>query len=60
MKKLLLATALASVAACDAYAADVSQTFGVAEDHTRFAYAPAPVHEKGMSAHGNRFVTPQG
>ncbi|MFV2054152.1 hypothetical protein [Aliiroseovarius sp. YM-037] len=57
IKKLLLATALASVAACDAYAAEVLQKFDVAEDHTRFAFADAPVHENGMPAHGNPFVT---
>lgn len=31
--------------------------FDVAEDHTRFAFDEAPVHDDGMPAHGNAFVT---
>ena len=57
LTKLILATALASVAACDAYAGEALARFDVAEDHTRFAFAEKPVHESGMPAHGNPFVT---
>lgn len=57
IKNLLLATALAAVAACDAYAAQPLSRFDVAEDHTRFSFAAAPVHDSGMPAHGNPFVT---
>ncbi|MDZ5699065.1 hypothetical protein [Chelativorans sp. M5D2P16] len=31
--------------------------FDVAEDHTRFAFSDGRVHEDGMPAYGNRFVT---
>ena len=31
--------------------------FEVAEDHTRFVFAETPVHDSGMPAHGNPFVT---
>ncbi|WP_324754165.1 hypothetical protein [Roseovarius sp. Pro17] len=57
IKQLLLATALTSVAACDAYAGEALTRFDVAEDHTRFVFADKPVHESGMPAHGNPFVT---
>ncbi len=52
---LLAATLLAPMAI--ASAADTPVAFDVAEDHTRFIFAPAPVHENGMPAHGNPFVT---
>lgn len=31
--------------------------FDVAEDMSRFSFAPSPVHEDGMPAHGNAFIT---
>lgn len=31
--------------------------FDVAEDHTRFVFAPAPVHDDGLPAYGNPFLT---
>ena len=37
--------------------ADPLVRFDVAEDHTRFVFAPAPVHEDGLPAYGNPFVT---
>ncbi len=49
----ILATALSTAA----FAAPAISTFEVAEDHTRFAFAPAPVFDDGMPAHGNPFVT---
>ena len=57
LKNLLLATTLAGVGACDAYADEALIRFDVAEDHTRFSFAAEPVHESGMPAHGNPFVT---
>ena len=43
--------------ACSADAAESPHRFDVAEDHTRFVFAPEPVLESGMPAHGNPFVT---
>jgi|GEM_PF-2434169 len=37
--------------------ADAPMAFDVAEDHTRIHMAAAPVHENGMPAHGNAFVS---
>ncbi len=37
--------------------ADALTAFDVAEDHTRIHMAAAPVHENGMPAHGNAFVS---
>ncbi|WP_298921150.1 hypothetical protein [uncultured Roseobacter sp.] len=37
--------------------ADALRAFDVAEDHTRIHMAAAPVHENGMPAHGNAFVS---
>jgi hypothetical protein len=37
--------------------AEPLERFDVAEDHTRFVFAPAPVHEDGLPAYGNPFVT---
>lgn len=36
---------------------DGTLRFDVAEDATRFAFAPEPVHDDGMPAYGNAFVT---
>lgn len=38
-------------------AADRISEFDVAEDHTRFVFDEAPVHEDGMPAHGSAFIT---
>ena len=46
------AEALAAVTAPDG-----TLRFDVAEDMTRFVFAPQPVHEDGMPAHGNAFIT---
>ena len=56
LKTTVLAAALAA-AATPLVAEPFLKTFDVAEDHTRFTFAPAPVHENGMPAHGNPFVT---
>ena len=45
--------ALATVEAGD----DGVLRFDVAEDMGRFVFSPAPVHEDGMPAHGNAFIT---
>ncbi|MDF0601369.1 hypothetical protein P1J78_11555 [Psychromarinibacter sp. C21-152] len=37
--------------------ADRITEFDVAEDHTRFVFDEAPVHDDGMPAHGTAFVT---
>jgi len=37
--------------------ADPINRFDVAEDHTRFVFAPTPVHADGLPAYGNPFVT---
>lgn len=37
--------------------AEAPMSFDVAEDHTRIHMASAPVHENGMPAHGNAFVS---
>ncbi len=37
--------------------AEAPTAFDVAEDHTRIHMASAPVHENGMPAHGNAFVS---
>ncbi|WP_298934637.1 hypothetical protein [uncultured Ruegeria sp.] len=37
--------------------AEAPMAFDVAEDHTRIHMAAAPVHENGMPAHGNAFVS---
>jgi hypothetical protein len=48
-------TAAEAVAAVTAE--DGTLRFDVAEDATRFAFAPQPVHDDGMPAYGNAFVT---
>ncbi len=57
-KKLaIFAVTLCTIAACAAYAGEPTTRFDVAEDHTRFVFSATPVHENGMPAHGNQFVT---
>lgn len=58
MLKLNLTTFAAVTAfATMAFAGDAPMRFDVAEDHTRFVFASAPVHDDGMPAFGNAFVT---
>jgi hypothetical protein len=58
MMKLTL-TMVAALAALStlALAGDAPERFDVAEDHTRFVFAPTPVHDDGLPAYGNAFVT---
>jgi hypothetical protein len=55
-KQLSIAT-LAALLLSGAALADPLRRFDVAEDHTRFVFAPSPVHADGMPAYGNPFVT---
>ncbi len=57
MKSIFLGAVFALATPWAAMAAEPITRFDVAEDHTRFAFAPAPVHASGMPAHGNPFVT---
>lgn len=57
LKTLLVASALTTAAASAAFAGAPLDSFDVAEDHTRFSFAAQPVHDSGMPAHGNPFVT---
>ena len=56
MKSLLAPSALLLMAA-GAAQADRPMVFDVAEDHTRIFMADAPLHENGMPAHGNAFIS---
>ena len=53
---LTLATALVALAPAMSQA-DMLSGFDVAEDHTRFVFAAAPVFDDGMPAYGNAFIT---
>lgn len=55
-KTLFTSTALALSLATVAQA-EAPMAFDVAEDHTRIHMAATPVHENGMPAHGNAFVS---
>lgn len=55
-KTLIKSTAIALSFATFAHA-EAPTAFDVAEDHTRIHMAAAPVHENGMPAHGNAFVS---
>ena len=60
MNKLVTATAAAAILAVLPVSfghAGALARFDVAEDHTRFSFAESPIHESGMPAHGNPFVT---
>ncbi|MEM8575740.1 MAG: hypothetical protein AAGF48_14070 [Pseudomonadota bacterium] len=52
---LLAATAIALAPAFAS--ADILTAFDVAEDHTRIFMAAQPLHENGMPAHGNAFIS---
>ena len=55
-KTLITSTAIALSLATYAHA-EAPMAFDVAEDHTRIHMAAAPLHENGMPAHGNAFVS---
>ena len=55
-KTLITSTAIALSLATFSYA-EAPMAFDVAEDHTRIHMAAAPLHENGMPAHGNAFVS---
>ncbi len=57
LNKFLVMSALTLAIAGSAFAGQAVTQFDVAEDHTRFIFAVEPVHESGMPAHGNPFVT---
>lgn len=57
MLKLASSAALAAILLCQAARAEPLARFDVAEDHTRFVFAPSPVHDDGLPAYGNPFVT---
>ncbi len=55
-KSLFISSALAMSLAAHAQA-DAPMAFDVAEDHTRIFMAATPLHENGMPAHGNAFIS---
>ncbi len=55
--KSFIALALAAAIAAPAFAEGALTAFDVAEDQTRFSFAPAPVFEDGMPSHGNPFIS---
>ncbi len=57
-KHFIFAAATLATLGSTAFAGDRLTAFDVAEDHTAFVFAPAPVFEDdGYPAHGNPFVT---
>ena len=58
MKRIVSTLALGAAMAGSAFASDrdVLRAFDVAEDHTRFVFAPTPVDADGMPEHGNPFI----
>ncbi|MEM1079401.1 MAG: hypothetical protein AAGI09_12825 [Pseudomonadota bacterium] len=57
MMKTLLTSAALSLALSSIALADAPRAFDVAEDHTRIFMADAPLHDNGMPAHGNAFIS---
>jgi hypothetical protein len=57
MLKLASSAAIAAMLLAQAAQAQPLARFDVAEDHTRFVFAPTPVHDDGFPAYGNPFVT---
>ncbi len=55
--KSFTSLALVAAMAAPAFAGDALTAFDVAEDQTRFSFAPAPVFDDGMPAHGNPFIS---
>ena len=58
MKPVFLTAAMLALALSGPLAAEQLNHFDVAEDITRFSFAPQPVFEDGMPAYGNACVTP--
>ena len=56
LKSLMAATAF-TLSLTQSAIADSPMAFDVAEDHTRIFMASAPLHENGMPAHGNAFIS---
>ncbi|MFD3189180.1 hypothetical protein ACFMPD_02760 [Sedimentitalea sp. HM32M-2] len=56
-KSTLPAIALLAATSVQAIAGDTPMSFDVAEDMSRFVFAPAPVFDDGMPAYGNAFIT---
>ena len=51
-------TAAAAIALCSpAWSGDALKEFDVAEDLSRFIFSAAPVHDDGLPAFGNAFIT---
>ena len=57
MKVTLTSFAALAALSAMAFAGDAPTRFDVAEDHTRFVFASTPVHDDGLPAYGNAFVT---
>ncbi|MGR3512081.1 MAG: hypothetical protein ACU0GG_04905 [Paracoccaceae bacterium] len=57
MFKTLIASTAISLSLANISHAEAPMAFDVAEDHTRIHMAAAPVHENGMPAHGNAFLS---
>jgi hypothetical protein len=55
--RYLNAIALVAAMAAPAFAEEPLIAFDVAEDQTRFSYAPAPVFDDGMPSYGNPFIS---
>lgn len=57
MLKTLLTSSALALSLVGLAQADTPMAFDVAEDHTRIYMADAPLHENGMPAHGNAFIS---
>ncbi len=57
MFKSTLTTLAFLATTCAASATEVHMSFDVAEDHTRLFMGASPVHDNGMPAHGNAFLS---
>ncbi len=57
MLKSILAISALVLSLATMAQADALTAFDVAEDHTRIFMADAPLHENGMPAHGNAFIS---
>lgn len=55
--KMFTAVALAAAIAAPVFAEGALTAFDVAEDQTRFSFAPTPVFDDGMPSYGNPFIT---
>lgn len=57
MQKLITSAAVAALMIGQSALAEPLTSFDVAEDHTRIFMAAQPVHENGMPAYGNAFIS---